>query len=454
MKTRWLGLTSALLIFTVYAASAAITDGYVVRVATPTIYLDWGQDSGVKPGDRFQIYRPGEALRHPVTHQILGRTDEAVCTGKIQKIEGKFSIGLFESGPGLPRVADRTRWLDSVATADEEASIKATSLAPEMPTLKEVWRSEVLEKDPASLAIGDVDGDGQKDVVIAYHKRLQVYRFKDRKLESLASYDDRNLRHWLGVEVADTKGDGHNEIYLTGYQVAINRPRVVVLRFENGALKKVADLEGFVRSIRQPDGSHPLFWQTLSRSSDLRYTAVSPLRWEKGNYKPGSPMDLRLSEDQLFGFAWGDFYRTGAAQLALLEHGERIRVVSPETKWKSSEVFGGTKNDFTFEEQHIGSLYPRLEVYRPAQADRDQLLVPTNIPDFGVRLKYLKIYKRSQIDALLWNGLEMKSAWRVPIQGYLADFRIADVLSGMPPQLAALAAGPGDKAVLLIYTLP
>ncbi len=31
----------------------AVTNGYVVRVDTPSIYLDWGKDSGVKAGDEI-----------------------------------------------------------------------------------------------------------------------------------------------------------------------------------------------------------------------------------------------------------------------------------------------------------------------------------------------------------------------------------------------------------------
>jgi len=37
---------------------AGVPDGYVVRVESASVYLDWGEPSGVKPGDRFSAYTP------------------------------------------------------------------------------------------------------------------------------------------------------------------------------------------------------------------------------------------------------------------------------------------------------------------------------------------------------------------------------------------------------------
>jgi hypothetical protein len=49
-----------------------VPDGYVVKVDSSTVYLDWGKSSGVQPGDSFKIFREGEALKHPVTGEVLG----------------------------------------------------------------------------------------------------------------------------------------------------------------------------------------------------------------------------------------------------------------------------------------------------------------------------------------------------------------------------------------------
>ena len=84
----------------------------------------------------------------------------------------------------------------------------------------------------------------------------------------------------------------------------------------------------------------------------------------------------------------------------------------------------------------------------------DELITPLNSPELGIRLTYLKIYHKSELQGLTWNGLEMKPAWRIPIHGYLADYGIVDLMGQSKPQLWVAATGPGDKTILLSYSLP
>ena len=348
---------------------AAVPEGYVVRVDSDTIYLDWGAGSGAQSGDRFQVHRNGAPLKHPVTGEMLGKTQEVMGSGTVRTVEPKFSVGHLDPFNGTPRPGDRARWWGgSILTPPPESAPAAgpeTGLTPPVPVPLELWRSPALDKDAAGLAFSDLDGDGKKEIIVAYRKKIQAYRLKDKTLEPLAAFDGRTFGRWLAVEAADLKGDGQEEIFATAFQTGINRPRVVVLRFENGGFKNVGEFEGFVRAVARADGRRPLYWQTLSRALDLSFTGVSELTFEKGAYRPGRGLDLKLFNDQLFGFAWGSWYGPGEANLAVLEHGDRIRIYSPEVKWKSSDVYGGTKNDFPVTENDMGSLSPRLLPWRP-----------------------------------------------------------------------------------------
>src|SRR5262249_21730580 len=152
----------------------------------------------------------------------------------------------------------------------------------------------------------------------------------------------------------------------------------------------------FARAIPRADGQRPLYWQTLSRSMDLSMTSVAPVIWKKDKYTTGHPLDLNLFKDQLFGFVWGDWTQSGSESLAVLEHGDRIRIYAKDLKWKTNDVYGGTKNDFVYSQVNSitnnGSFLPRLITWRPAKSDRDQMLVPTNFSELGVRFQNLKIY--------------------------------------------------------------
>jgi hypothetical protein len=438
-----------------FYAFAAVPDGYVVKVASATVYLDWGTDSGVRAGDRFVLYRPGAELKHPVSGEVLGHEELALGEGVLDRVENKFSIGHLDQSSGTIQAGDRTRWQQARLVEAATATVAASSPSA-AGLVHELWRSDPLPEEAVSITLADLSGDGQKDIVLAFHKKIEAFRWKDRRLESVASFDNPHYRHWLAVDAADLKGEGRDEIFATAFLDGLHRPHVIILRLENGAFKVVGDVEGFVRAETRLDGRRHLYLQDLSRARELSYTAAAELVWSKGAYRAGNTVDHSFFDDQLLGFTWGDFAGDGREDLAVLEHGDRVRIYGKDFKWKSNETYGGTKNSFSFDEG-IAYLFPRLMRWRAspeAGAARDQLLVPHNFPELGINLAYLRLYKRGELDGLAWNGLVMSRAWQLPVDGYLADYAIGDGLHQNSPQLWLAAIGPGDKTVLVAYSLP
>ncbi|HIE04333.1 MAG TPA: hypothetical protein EYP61_06195 [Candidatus Latescibacteria bacterium] len=60
----------------------------VVLVEDGVVYLNLGYEDGVRPGDRFWVYKEGEIIRDPVTGEVLGRAD-AKKVGEVQVTEVK-----------------------------------------------------------------------------------------------------------------------------------------------------------------------------------------------------------------------------------------------------------------------------------------------------------------------------------------------------------------------------
>lgn len=448
------------------AAQAAVTDGYVVKVEKQTVFVDWGKESGVKVGDQFSIYRKG-TLKHPVTGKDLGPYDQSVATGVLDKIEPQFSEGrLLQKEEGV-QVGDRTRIADAPAVvppatpAPVVPAPAATTPAPAtstpasaVPSLQELWRSDTFKDSAVGIVLADIDGDGSKEVVVAFQKFIEAFRLKDGKLVSMGQYKERRWGSWIALDAADLKKDGREEIFATAYMDVVHRGHIVALRWEND-FKRVGDLEGFARSFDHSDGTRVLLWQSMTRAREAYFQSPCPIEVTPGpkGYKAGSPLGVkRLREDQLFGFVWGDWDGDKAEDLALLQN-DHLRVFFTDAKWSSSELYGGTKADFSFNEQLTASVAPRL-VNLPQPSGASLLVAPHNIAELGIRLERLKIYKKSEIEALKWNGLDMLKVWSVQLAGYLADYAVASPTASDPKQLLTALIGPGGKTVIVSYAIP
>jgi hypothetical protein len=437
---------------------AAVPDGYVVKMESSTVYLDWGKSSGVQVGDSFALYRLGETLKHPVTGEVLGQPEENLGQGVIERVEEKFSLGKMLGVQGAARAGDRTRRRESAPPASAAASGPAAATAMAAgggETPRELWRSESLGRFATGLAIGDVDGDGKKEVVVSFRDRIEVYRWTGQKLESIAKFKPRGSGNFLAVETTDLDGLGHDRIFASLYTEGIHRSRTDVLEWSTGSLREIGHLQGFVRAFERWDGKRPLLWQDMSLARELRIrTPEFVIKSARGYAAEGRvKLARQLNDDQLFGYAWGDWDGDGAEDFAFLQGGERVRILFKDAKWSSREAYGGTNADFSWEGDQIGSVIPRLLTWKRA-AGKPMLLVPHNIQFTPIRLTHLKIYKNSELLGLAWNGLEMAPVWTLPVSGELADFGLGDAMGRGTPQLWMAAVGAGDKTILLAYQLP
>ncbi len=449
-----LALRSALL--------AAVNDGYVVKMDSSTIYLDWSAASGIKAGDAFQTYKPGEELKHPVTGQVLGQTKTVTGSGYVTDVLENFSLGqVLDRQQEGPRAGQRVTRLDAVRPPAQPLPA-ATPGA--MTLLRERWRSVPFKGEMVGLASGDLDGDGKKELVVAFRDRLEVMRWNGEKLETTATHKDRSDRGWVTVDVFDVGGAGRDLIFagcVPPYPGA--RGKTVVLAFQDGTLKEVARGDGFVRRVEHAEGKPTLMWQGLSMSQHVRVQAPSTVVIEGKKLKPGHPYPLvrPLNDDQLLGLTFGDWNADGQEDMALLQGGERLRLFFSSKgggkdapfNWSAPEIYGGTKSLITLQGDTVAWVFPRLMTRAPVKGPAE-LWVPRNVPKLGIRTTYMKFFDRSELVALAWNGLEMAALWRVPVEAYLADFTVGDLNGTGVSQLWMATHAPGNKSVLLAFDLP
>jgi curli biogenesis system outer membrane secretion channel CsgG len=76
------------------AAPAGGLEPRVVKVDGQKVYINVGAESGIKVGDRFDVFSMGEALIDPVTGANLGAEQAQTGTATVTDVQAKFAITL------------------------------------------------------------------------------------------------------------------------------------------------------------------------------------------------------------------------------------------------------------------------------------------------------------------------------------------------------------------------
>ncbi len=80
------------------AAPAGGLEAKIIRVDGNKAYINQGSAAGLKVGDKFNVYDPGEALIDPDTGAKLGSTEKQVGTATVTEVQEKFAIVQVSGG--------------------------------------------------------------------------------------------------------------------------------------------------------------------------------------------------------------------------------------------------------------------------------------------------------------------------------------------------------------------
>lgn len=64
----------------------------VLQVVGNQVFINRGEDGGLRPDDVLVVYKPGEQLIDPYTKEVLGSTEVAVAKVKVSRVNPKFTI--------------------------------------------------------------------------------------------------------------------------------------------------------------------------------------------------------------------------------------------------------------------------------------------------------------------------------------------------------------------------
>jgi TolB-like protein len=310
-------------------------------------------------------------------------------------------------------------------------------LAPSAAQGLEFWQSRPLSYRVRGLAVGDLDGDGQNEIVMIGPQELNIYRLEKGELKLLKRHAGRRVDNFLAVEVGDVNRDGKAEIFVTNFPAdtlspapQLDRLASFAATFRNGEFKiEAADLDWFLRIVEKEAGGPVLLGQRKGVKAPFEYPIVE-LEWDGRRIKEGRKTDLP-GGISVFGYA--PLEADGKSYSVFIDTDFRLKVAEAGGRvlWKSQTTYG---SDISFRAKPLdagigfqeGDEFAFINVRLMARGN--EILVIRNISPIGQFFKRQKYYTGGEIQSLVWTGAILSERWRSQeISGYVADFQVGDV---------------------------
>ncbi|HAH08420.1 MAG TPA: hypothetical protein DCM05_18150 [Elusimicrobia bacterium] len=423
-----------------WAQPSASVTGYVVKVESATVYLEFGESQGIRPGQKFTLFSEGEELKHPVTGASLGRVQNLAAEGTVTEVQEKYSVGALSTA--VQPLPQGLKFKLALTPAPSAAVLRSDG--PTAPSGSAVGRpplrkSPLLDLEAVDLAFGDVDGDGKAEALLAAKDAVDAFSVDEFK--PVCRFKDKATAvQFLSLDAEDLDGDGRAEVFVTLNNSFFGRVETYALACSSGVFQKAKTLPWMVRRFQDGTGS-ALAAQQLNDDGTFPFGSLHRLRFEDGQYA--------LSKEKL-GFPRVEWlYGFGAARDGelvfpyFLTMNNRIRLQFDKKKhWSTKEAYAQTSNRIRWRERLL-QFNPRILAKNDGNALAG-LYVVHNVPRFGALSDAFGSYTGSELHFLRWGGMSLASEWKTDLPGYAPG--LADV-PGRPELGVAVVGANGKTSV-------
>ena len=300
------------------------------------------------------------------------------------------------------------------------------------------WRSRRFNYQINSMAIGDVNGDGHNNIVVATSDTIHIYNYAEGGVMNAAEVKGPSSRNNIWVDVGDFNNNGVDEIFVTNQPQNQHALSSYVLEWNGQMYATVADRQTwYLRVIEEPSRGKVLLGQRKGRGSELFKPGIFELIWNNDELmtadKRGFPKELSI-----YGFAVGDVMNNGQDMMVAFSSGDYIRLLSPngDEEWKSPDIYGGSLTHLEYRaddeadqrNKSVHYLKQRIFVFDADQDGQNELLVTKNIDSTGRLLARQRSFKTGRIECLGWDNFGLFPKWQTrDLPKFIGDFAIADL---------------------------
>jgi TolB-like protein len=333
----------------------------------------------------------------------------------------------------------------------------ARSLNPSFETAEAgtFWKSRNFSYLINAIDVGDVDGDGLLETVVATPDKIIVYRFAEGRQQTVAEIKaPRGLQN-ISVSIGDINGRGAPEIFVTALTASRNVLESYVLEFDGTAFKRIIEKSRYYYSVVQHHtlGALLLGQRQSSQSATPFDEPIYEMVWKGDDYIPDRRV-LPGGRANILGLAYGDIMNEGGESFAGYDRFDFLRVTSSSGKieWTSDRAMGGTLLSFALPPTSAGESESHFYLpvrLRSLDINRDgklEVLAFRNEGGTGRGLGVRRWFSRSTIEALAWDGLGLTPVWQTrQLSGRIQDIVVADFNNdGRDNILAAVVSKEGS----------
>jgi len=328
------------------------------------------------------------------------------------------------------------------------------------------WKSINFNRRFTGMAIGDIDGDGEKETVFTTEHTVEAYRFDNQGFIKIKTIAERNLDNLIGVDVADINGNGVAEIYVSALDPYRKDVRSFVMEFSGKDYAEIVkQTDWYLRIVDMPHRGKVLIGQKQGVESPFD-KPMFELVWKNSEYEPANEI-LGAKRANVLGFFLGNVMNNGSEAAVAYDMLDHLRVYDSAGNqiWEDGETSGGNPQYFELPNAGVDvaknlAYYPMRILVQDINKDGKNDVITVKNHRLGEPIS-LRQFTHGEIEVRNWDGTGLTMLWATPEHsGYFSDFAVGDFDNdGQDELVAAIVLKTGSlvttqpESALIAYEL-
>jgi hypothetical protein len=271
-------------------------------------------------------------------------------------------------------------------------------------SLKQVGQSDQIADEVTGVVAGDVDTEGNGEVVAFGRHTIYVYRVKGSEVLPYTRISRSIQNHFLNVETIDLDGDGKKDLVVTNLE-GDRLTSFVLLRKGDGFVETSGTTRHHLVVLRDWNGKNLVAGQRQGFSEPFQ-GKIHAMKWNGKALVEGEALPLDVS---LLPLSGGGVYSLSPVLLGnewqwlYVDVEEHLRVLDPKGKsaYRSKEMFGAAADGFEYGEvirlEGRRAMFPLRRPPRAVAGPKGDPLVVTTEVRKGVLQSVIGAFESSRI---------------------------------------------------------